>query len=218
MCYALQDSKKHRKSTAQYRPFSPQSCAEHVPTLENTSLMGCISEGNETEYRATVGDFVTWCEQNHLQLNVKKTKELVVDLRRAKAPETPVSIQGVSVDMVEDYKYLRIRIDNKLDWSKNTEAVYKKGQSRLYFLRRLRSFNICWTMLRMFYKSVLASAIMFAVVCWGSRLRVADTNRINKLIRKTSDVVGVELDSLKGGCCPSCMLSWTMTPIHSIMY
>ena len=48
----------------------------------------------------------------------------------------------------------------------------------------------------MFYESVVASAILFAVVCWGSRLRAADANRLNKLIRKASDVVGVELDSL----------------------
>ena len=31
-----------------------------------------------------MGIFVTWCEQNHLQLNVTKTKELVVDLRRVR--------------------------------------------------------------------------------------------------------------------------------------
>ncbi|KAI4885738.1 hypothetical protein NFI96_000237 [Prochilodus magdalenae] len=109
---------------------------------------------------------------------------------------TPISIKGVSVDTVEDYKYLGVHIDNKLDWSKNTDALYRKGQSRLYFLRRLRSFNICRTMLRIFYESVVASAILYAVACWGSRLRVADANRLNKLIRKASDVVGVELDSL----------------------
>ncbi len=125
-----------------------------------------------------------------------KTKELVVDLRRTKGPVTPVSIQGVSVDIVEDYKYLGLYIDNELEWAKNTDALYRKGQSRLYFLRRLRSFNICRTMLRMFYESVVASAILYAVVCWGSRLRVADTNRLNRLIRKASDVVGVKLDSL----------------------
>ena len=51
-------------------------------------------------------------------------------------------------------------------------------------------------MLRMFYESVVASAILFAVVCWGSRLRVANANRLNKLIRKASDVVGVGLDNL----------------------
>ena len=47
--------------------------------------------------------FVSWCEQNHLQLTVAKTKELVGDLRKTKAPVTPVSIQGVSVDIAEDY-------------------------------------------------------------------------------------------------------------------
>ncbi|KAL6487605.1 hypothetical protein MHYP_G00042310 [Metynnis hypsauchen] len=51
-------------------------------------------------------------------------------------------------------------------------------------------------MLRIFYESVVASAILYAVACGGSRLRVADANRLNKLIRKAGDVVGVELDSL----------------------
>ncbi|KAK0139729.1 hypothetical protein N1851_023362 [Merluccius polli] len=90
----------------------------------------------------------------------------------------------------------RVYLDNKLDWTKNTDALYRKGQSRLYFLRRLRSFNICRTMLRMFYESVVASAILYAVACWGSRLKVRDANRLNKVIRKASHVVGEELDSL----------------------
>ncbi len=51
-------------------------------------------------------------------------------------------------------------------------------------------------MLWMFYESVVASAILFAVVCWGSGLEADDANRLNKLIRKASDVVGVELNSL----------------------
>ena len=95
--------------------------------------------------------------------------------------------------------YLGVHIDNKLDWGKNTDALYKKGQSRLYFLRRLRSFNICRTMLRMFYESVVASAILYAVVCWGSRLRVADANRLNRLIRRAGDVVGGEAGPSDGG-------------------
>ena len=148
------------------------------------------------EYRAVVDTFVTWCELNYLQFNTAKTKELVVDLRRSRTPVTPDSILGHDVEIVKHYEYRGVLIDNKSDWTKNTEVPYKKGQSRLCFLRRLPSFNMCQTMLRMFYESVVASAILFAVVCWGSRLRVADANRLNKLIRKASDVVRVELDSL----------------------
>ena len=109
---------------------------------------------------------------------------------------TPVSIQGVPVDTVEEYKYLGVYFNIKLDWTRNAAAVYKKGQSQLFFPRRLRSFNICRTMLRMFYESVVASAIFFAVTCWGSGMRIADTNRLERLIRRAGDVVGEELDTL----------------------
>lgn len=51
-------------------------------------------------------------------------------------------------------------------------------------------------MLRIFYESVVASAILYAVVCWGSKLRVVDNNRLNKLIRKVSNTAGEELVSL----------------------
>lgn len=74
-------------------------------------------------------------------------------------------------------------MDNKLDWGKNTDALHK---------RQLRSFNISRTMLRMSYESVVTSAELNAVVCEGSRLRVVDTNRLNILIRKSSDIVGVK--------------------------
>ncbi|KAL0187591.1 hypothetical protein M9458_014690, partial [Cirrhinus mrigala] len=160
---------------------------------DDSAVVGCITRGDEREYRAVVDNFVTWSESNHLLLNVTKTRELVVDLRRTKAPVTPTSIKGVSVEVVEEYKYLGVYLDHKLDWCKNVDNVYRKGQSRLYFLRQLRSFNICRTM---FYESVVASAIMYAVVCWGSSLRVRDINRLNRIIRKAGHVVGEELDSL----------------------
>lgn len=178
--------------------FSYRSESRHLQKFsDDSAIVGCVSGGEELEYRTVIKDFVRWCELNNLQLNVTKTRELVVDLKRTKSPVSPVSIQGACVDTVEEYKYLGVHIDNKLDWARNTDALFKKGQSRLYFLRRLRSFNICRTMLRMFYESVVSSAILFALVCWGSRLKVADSNRLNKLIRKAGDVIGVKLDSLE---------------------
>ncbi|KAL3049835.1 hypothetical protein OYC64_011990 [Pagothenia borchgrevinki] len=58
--------------------------------------------------------------------------------------------------------------------------------SRLYFLRKLRSFNV--KMLEIFYQSVVASALFFAAVCWEGSIRAGDTSRINKLIRKAGSV------------------------------
>lgn len=84
-----------------------------------------------------------WSEKNHLQLNAK-TKLLGVDMRRNRRTNENY-FYGVCVQSVEHGK-CHVQTDNKLDFIKktqNTETLFKKGQSFLYFLRLLRSFNIC---------------------------------------------------------------------------
>ena len=88
-------------------------------------------------------------------------------------------------------------MNNKLDWKQQTEAVYKKGQSRLCFLRKLRSFNVCSKMLYMFYQSVVASAIFFAAISWGSGIRACDSKKLNELIRRAGSTLGTAIVSLE---------------------
>ena len=45
------------------------------------------------------------------------------------------------IEIVRSYKYLGVHLNNKLDWSVHSAALYKKGQSRFFLLRRLRSFG-----------------------------------------------------------------------------
>lgn len=70
----------------------------------------------------------------------------------------------------------------KLDLKTNTTVLYKKAQSRLYFIKSLRSFE---HLLQMSYKSVVATVIMYAVVCCGSNIKVVD------IIRRVGFVLGV---------------------------
>ena len=109
-----------------------------------------------------------WSGKNHLLLNVDKTREMVIDFRRKGMAPQPLCILGGDVDMVEEYRYLGVNIDNRLNWKINSTAVYKKGMSRLYFLRKMRSFNVCSRMLEMFYQSVVASALFSSAICWAA--------------------------------------------------
>ena len=175
--------------------YNTESC--HIQKFsDDSAVVGCIRDGQEGEYRSLVDNFVQWCRHNHLQLNATKTKEMVVDFRRSQPSLLPVSIGGVSVEVVKTYKYLGVHLDSKLDWSANIDAIYKKGQSRLYFLRRLRSFNVCNKLLRMFYQSVVASVLFYAVVCWGGSMKKRDAGRLDRLVRRAGAVVGMELDCL----------------------
>ena len=95
---------------------------------DDSAIVGCVSEGKEEEYRSVVDSFIEWCATNHLLINPTKTKELVVDFRRRKSAPTPISITGVTVDVVQDYKYLGVFLDNKLDWAKNTRLFSRRAR------------------------------------------------------------------------------------------
>ncbi|KAL6470652.1 hypothetical protein MHYP_G00217710 [Metynnis hypsauchen] len=163
---------------------------------DDTAIVACVRGGQEEEYKTLVEDFVDWCHKNNLLLNTAKTKEMVVDFRRVRPPTQPISIEGVEVERVMIYKYLGLQLDDRLDWSAHADILYRKGQSRLYFLRRLRSFNICRKLLQMFYQTMVASCLFYAVVCWGGSIKRRDELRLVKLVRRAGSVVGMELDSV----------------------
>ncbi len=173
--------------------YSSELC--HIQKFaDDTAIMGCIRR--EDEYRSLVNDFVAWSARNHLQLNTSKTKELVIDFGKSRPRPRPVSIRDDEVEIVGSYKYLGVWLDKELDWACNTDYLYKRGQSKLYFLRRLRSFNVCRKLLWMFYQTVVASVLFYAVVCWGGSTSKRNSNRLDKLIRRAGSVIGMELDSL----------------------
>lgn len=132
--------------------------------LDDSAINSCISRGQDVSWRSVVDRLEERCGLNCLQLSITKTKELVVDFRKQGTYLNPVSINGKEVDIVDNYKCLGIHIDNKLDCTEDIDAVFKKGQSCLYILRRLRSLNICRNMLNGVQRYLLLSAVTFR--CW----------------------------------------------------
>ncbi|KAI3356050.1 hypothetical protein L3Q82_017163 [Scortum barcoo] len=138
-----------------HRPqFTFHTIHHHVisrSSSDDSAVVGLITDGEDREYRGLIQDFVDLCLWNNLQINAGKTKELVVDFRRrSHSPPAPVSIQGTDIDTVKSYKYLGVHLNDSLDWSDNTNALVKKGNSRLFLLRRLRSFGVQGPLLRTF--------------------------------------------------------------------
>ena len=64
------------------------------------------------EYRTVIRDFVSWSELNQLQLNTSKTKEMIVNFRRKASHFTPVNIQGLDIEVVENYKFLGFHLNS----------------------------------------------------------------------------------------------------------
>eukprot|EP00061_Rhincodon_typus_P004763 g23376.t1 len=117
---------------------------------DNTTVVGRISNNDESEYRKEKG-LVTCYNENNLSLNVSKTKELIINLRKKAGEHDPIYINRAEVERVENITFLGMTITNNLSWTSHVDAMVKKGQQRL-FLRRFRKFDISIKSLTNFYR------------------------------------------------------------------
>ena len=194
-----------------------------IKFADDSTVQGLISsDEDETNYRDAITWFVEWCEKHYLLLNIKKTKEMIIDFREIKQPLSPLFINGEEVERVETYKYLGVTIDDRLSWNNHLDILTKKLNSRMYFLRRLKSFNIDKTLITLFYKAVIESLVTFAVTCLGGNADLADTDRIDRTIRKAGKICGGESDLFPDFallyllCCQRKVMSITKDETHPL--
>jgi hypothetical protein len=53
-----------------------------IKFTDDTTVLGPITNDDETAYREEISDLAVWCQDNILSLNVSKTNKLNVDYRK----------------------------------------------------------------------------------------------------------------------------------------
>ncbi|KAI3367054.1 hypothetical protein L3Q82_009687, partial [Scortum barcoo] len=106
---------------------------------DDITVIGFISDNDESHYRAKVEHLAAWCADNNLLLDTSKTKELIVDFRKVKREtHDPIHINGMAVERISSFKFLGTHISENLSWTSNTSSLIKKAHQRLFFLRTLK--------------------------------------------------------------------------------
>lgn len=116
--------------------------AFHYCAYSLYSVIVSLLSGDEQDHGPVLSEFVEWCDSCFLQLNVSKTKDMIIDFRRTPPPPTVTVIKGTAVELVETYKFLGVILDNTLCFEPLVDTVSKKIQQRLYFLRKINTFNV----------------------------------------------------------------------------
>ena len=65
-----------------------------IKYADDTALTGLIIDDQCSHYLTSVQSFVNWCDENYLQLNVTKTKEMVIDFRKKQCSTRPCHSEG----------------------------------------------------------------------------------------------------------------------------
>ena len=87
---------------------------------------------------------VLWAVLSHnslFYLQLKRGKDTGNDYGRNQREYSGIKSKGETIERVKGFKYLGIPFDDKLSWNCHVDAVVKKVHNRLYYLRKLRSFD-----------------------------------------------------------------------------
>ena len=120
----------------------PGTTNTKITFADDTTVVGLITNNDETAYREEVRDLAMWWQDNNISLNVIKTKQMIVDYRKE---------DRAAVEQVERFKFLGVHITNKITLSKHTKTVVKRERQNLFPLRRLKGFGMGPQILKSFY-------------------------------------------------------------------
>ena len=168
-----------------------------VKFADDTALIGLISNDDDTLYLNQLNIFVNYCNENFLELNVKKTKEMIIDFRtKHKVTPEPVLIGDCVVERVSEYKYLGVVMDEKLNWNEHVAYVEKRLKPRFYCFRKLNSFNVNREILAAFYNSIICSVWNYCIVCWAGNTDITQKKVLDGVIKRVGRILGEELPSV----------------------
>jgi hypothetical protein len=170
-----------------------------IKVADNTTVVGLITDNDETAYREEVRDLAVWCQDNNLSLNVIKTKEMIETT--GKGGHTLILIDRAVVEQVVSFKFLGVHITNELSWSKHTKTVVKRALQHLFPLRRLKRFDMGPQILKTFY----SCTIEFILTGCSLRNSCLSSPQLAASLNNTS--LNVNSEEVTPGCWPSGQIS-----------
>ena len=130
--------------------------------MDDTTVSEVVVKGREIHVQAIADSVIEWSNENRVQLNADKRKELRISFAKEQRVFDPVIIEGKEVELVTSTKLLSLTIANNLTWNNHVTEITKKTGKRLYFLTQLKRAGVPKQDLVLFYVLCMRSVIDYA--------------------------------------------------------
>ena len=92
-----------------------------------------------------------------------------------------LTMDGKPLDIVDHTKLLGLIVSNDLTWSRNTQYIIKRANSRMELLRRISNFNAPIRDLVQIYITYIRSILEQSCVIWHGTLTQDDCDSLERV-------------------------------------
>ena len=108
----------------------------------------------------------------------------------------PLIIKGQIVEVVHKFKYLGTYIDCNLNFSENTDYIFKTCNQRLHVLRKLTSFRVSKHIMETVYKNLIEGILTFNMAMWYGNLNIKGRSKLKRIVNLASKITGMRQKQL----------------------
>ena len=142
-----------------------------------------------------INQIARWTDENKMQLNEKKSQYMIFSRSNSEFA-TRLTMNGNTLDRVEEIKLVGVWLTTFLDWDKNTREMCKKAFARMTMLTKLKYVGTSREDLLDIYNLYIRSVLEYCSVVWHSTLTVqqgTDIENVQKLCLKI--ILGIDYSS-----------------------
>ena len=138
-----------------------------------------VSNSNSAAYE--VQSIVEWTIVNRMQLNFKKTWEMLLKGKSTKALPAPL----VSIERKPSLKLLGVTFQSDpCNWDLHLDNILSKASSRLHILRVCKFYGLPLDDLHILFTSLILPTLTYAVEVWGCAYYHKYLSRIDRLFKR----------------------------------
>ena len=128
------------------------------------------TESDRKLFQRDINKIVNWISDNHLTINIEKTKCMTISRLRSTIP-LQVEVNGHQIEEVVTFKYLGVWISSDLSWTKHIEITCSKARRVLrYMYRTFAPYCEPDTIISL-YKSQVLPTLDHASVVWEPHVK-----------------------------------------------
>jgi hypothetical protein len=185
---------------------------------------------NNLKTQENLNSISDWTTQNLMKLNEQKCNYMVFS-RSETEVATRLSLNGNTLDRIEEIKLVGVWITTWLDWEKNTREICKKAYARLTMLTKLKYAGVPREDLITIYILYIRSLLEYCSVVWHSTLTDEMSHNLERVQKVCLKVIlgeeyegyssalekcGLEtLSTRREGRCLQYGLKSLLHPVHS---
>ena len=157
--------------------------------VDDTTTLELIPKNSISVTTIVADNIIDFAESNHLKLNSKKCKEMVIDPFEYNTTVLRlITVSDTTIQKVKKYKLLGVTFTDDLKLKEYVDYIYKRACKRLYALRILRRAGVGTDNMLKAYITIIRPLLEYAGPVWQAIPEYL-SNKIESVRRRAFKII-----------------------------